>query len=283
MLDAGLRVVVLSGFLLASLFAVGAGRGTAAAEETPAETVTTTLQPGWNLAGWTEDEAEVSAIFEAMPQLDAVYTWDAFKHRFSGAFRMEFGETNRLTTLTPGMGLFLYLGGREAVEWTRPLSARSGATTLRPGWNLVTWVGPDGIATEEALEVLEDVVVEAQGIDSNALTTLRTGSAFWLRVSSLKEWWQLDTPPVLRHRGAEAPAGPSRQGGRQSRHLLRAPVRGGGIGVAHPLRPRLCGVQRIREWDCVPQQRLPRLAGEGVRPCPPGRAGERQRTREQRA
>lgn len=189
---------MLTGFLVAATLAVGAGtgRGTAAAEETSAETVTTTLQPGWNLAGWTEDEAEVSAIFEAIPQLDAVYTWDAFRHRFSGAFRVDFGEANRLTRLTPGMGLSLYLGGTEAVEWTRPLNARSGATTLRPGWNLVTWVGPEGIAPDEALEVLGDVVVEAQGIDSAALTTLRTGSAFWLRVSLLKEWWQLDTPPI---------------------------------------------------------------------------------------
>lgn len=198
MLIAGLRLVALVGVLVTTAVASGieVGRGTADAEEPSTDTVTTELQPGWNLAGWTEDETEVSRIFEAIPQLDAVYTWDAFRHRFSGAFRTEFGEANRLTTLTPGMGLFLHLGGTEAVEWTRPLNTSSGATTLRPGWNLVAWAGPDGIAADEALEVLGNVVVEAQGIDSDALTTLRTGSAFWLRASSLKEWWQLDTPPI---------------------------------------------------------------------------------------
>ena len=198
MLTAGLRLVALVGVLAAAAVAagIGVGRGTADAGDAATQTVTTELQPGWNLAGWTEDEAEVSAIFEAIPQLDAVYTWDTLRHRFSGAFREDFGQANSLTTLTPGMGLFLYLGGTEAVEWTRPLNPGSGATTLRPGWNLVTWAGADEVATEEALEVLGDVVVETQGIDSEALTTLRAGSAFWLRASSLKEWWQLDTLPV---------------------------------------------------------------------------------------
>ena len=36
------------------------------------ETVTTKLQPGWNLAGWTEEETDVRAIFDAIPQLEAV-------------------------------------------------------------------------------------------------------------------------------------------------------------------------------------------------------------------
>ncbi len=155
--------------------------------------MTTELQPGWNLAGWTEDEAAVSELFEAIPQLDAVYTWDAFRHRFLGAFREGFGAANSLMTLTPGMGLVLYLGGTEAVEWTRPLNPRSGATTLRPGWNLVTWAGADEVAPDQALEVLGAIVVEAKGIDGSALPTLNTGSAFWLHVSALKEWWQLDT------------------------------------------------------------------------------------------
>ena len=198
MLSLGLRLLVLGGFLAAATLAEGPGAGSkrAGAEETSADTVTTELQPGWNLVGWTEDEAEVSELFEAIPQLEAVYSWDTLRHRFSGAFREDFGQANGLTTLTPGMGLLLYLGGTETVEWTRPLNHRSGATTLRPGWNLVTWAGPDGIAADEALEVLGDVVIETQGIDSDTLTTLTTGSAFWLRVSSLKEWWQLDTPPI---------------------------------------------------------------------------------------
>ncbi len=45
------------------------------------DTVTTVLQPGWNLAGWTEEAAEVAAIFDAIPQLRAAYAWDAEAQR----------------------------------------------------------------------------------------------------------------------------------------------------------------------------------------------------------
>ena len=161
------------------------------------ETVTTRLQPGWNLAGWTEEEAGISAIFEAIPQLEAVYWWDAFRRKYTWAFRDESGPTGALTMLTPGMGLSLYVGGTETSSGTRPLNPKSGAATLRPGWNLVTWAGPDGTATDEALEVLGDIVVETQGVDGSAPRTLTTGGAFWLQVSVLKEWWQLDTPPIV--------------------------------------------------------------------------------------
>ncbi len=53
------------------------------------EAVTNELQPGWNLAGWTEEEAEVSAIFDDIPQLEAVFGWDAFTGKYLWAFRDE--------------------------------------------------------------------------------------------------------------------------------------------------------------------------------------------------
>ena len=169
--------------------------GAAAAEE--GETVTTELRPGWNLAGWTEEEADISALFEAIPQLEAVFQWDAFTRKYLWAFRDEPAPAGGLTTLTPGMGLSLYVGGTETVGWTRPLTPHSGAATLRPGWNLVTWAGADGTTTDEALEVLGDIAVEAQGVDGSSPATLTTGSAFWLQVSELRDWWQLDTPPII--------------------------------------------------------------------------------------
>ena len=184
---AGLLVSVTLGLILTP--------GTAAADGE--ETVTTRLQPGWNLAGWTGEEAGISAIFEAIPQLEAVFRWDAFTRKYLWAFRDESRSSDTLTALTPGMGLSLYVGGAETVEWTRPLIPHSGAATLRPGWNLVTWAGPDGTVTDEALAVLGDVVVETQGVDGSAPPTLTTGGAFWLQVSALKEWWQLDSPPIV--------------------------------------------------------------------------------------
>ena len=122
---------------------------------------------------------------------------DAFGRQYTWAFRGESGPTGTLATLTPGMGLSLYVGGAETVEWTRPLIPQTGAVTLRPGWNLVTWAGDEGAAPEDAFEPLGDIVVESQGVDTSPLATLTTGSAFWLQVSELREWWQLNSPPIV--------------------------------------------------------------------------------------
>ena len=177
--------------LAVALLFMSAMLGLAVASSRPAaadagETVTTELQPGWNLAGWTGEEAEVSAIFEAIPQLEAVFRWDAFARKYSWAFRDESGPTGTLTTLTPGMGLSLYVGGVEAVEWTRPLIPQTGAVIASAeGWNLVTWAGDDGAAAEDAFEPLGDIVLESQGVGRRLPSTplARRGSAFWLQAS----------------------------------------------------------------------------------------------------
>ena len=185
---AGLLIAAILGLLLAS---------PPPAEADSGETLTSELQPGWNLAGWTGEETDVGAIFDAIPQLEAVYWWDAFRREYSWAFRDESGWTGTLTTLTPGMGLSLYVGGTEAVEWTRPLIPQSGAASLAEGWNIVTWAGPDGAAPEDGFEPLGEIVLETRGADGGALTALAAGSAFWLQASEAKEWWQLNTPPIV--------------------------------------------------------------------------------------
>ena len=89
-----------------------------------ADTVTTLLQPGYNMAGWIEPEADIEELFEALPQLEAVYAWDAERQRFLTA---RAGLRQRsdadLTTLAPGMGLWLEIGGDEQVSWTRRVTS----------------------------------------------------------------------------------------------------------------------------------------------------------------
>ena len=53
----------------------------------PPEVVTTELTPGWNLAGWTGPETGVRAVFEATPQLTALYSWDIATQSFREATR----------------------------------------------------------------------------------------------------------------------------------------------------------------------------------------------------
>ena len=159
----------------------------------------TELRPGLNLAGWTEAGADVAALFEAIPRLDRAYAWDADKRRYRRAARDGSGD---LRTLTPGMGLWLTLGGAEPFTWTRPALASGGLVQLREGRNLVAWAGRDGIPASEAFAGLGDALVAVWHWDetaqrvvraerpSNTLRTLAKGGAYWVDVSAPREWWQ---------------------------------------------------------------------------------------------
>lgn len=169
------------------------------------ERVTTVLQPGWNLAGWTEPEAPVSAIFDAVPGLEAVYAWDADDQRFRGAFPMDTRSLGDLETLTPGMGLWLWLGGTEAVTWMRPLFPLSTVVSLHEGWNLVVWAGDDRVATNDALRFLDDVLENVTDGGGRELVALTTGGAFWFRVSASREWVQGYERPLIEFMGDFSP------------------------------------------------------------------------------
>ncbi|MXW25193.1 MAG: hypothetical protein F4Z77_02660 [Dehalococcoidia bacterium] len=166
------------------------------------ETVTTELAPGWNVAGWTEAEAPVETLFEMIPDLEVAYAWDAEKQTFLWAVREESVHSRTLETLTPGMGLWLYLGGTEPFMWTRELLLKSGVASLQAGWNLVGWGGRDGISTEEALSHLEglltaswfwDGVTQDFGQASEGSgQTLARGDALWLEAIDAAQWLQLD-------------------------------------------------------------------------------------------
>lgn len=184
------------------LWSLASGVGTALAAS---DTVTTELRPGWNLAGWTEDEASVETLFAAIPQLVVAYAWDADLQRYRLAYRDGEPATGDLETLSPGMGLWLFLGGEETVAWERPLVLQAGLAELRRGWNLVTWAGDDGIATGVALAELEGILLEAREGDGNAPQTLEQGRPVWLRVSSAKQWWQLNPAPRIEFRGEFTP------------------------------------------------------------------------------
>lgn len=186
----------------AALWALVSGLETALAA---GDTVTTELQPGWNLAGWTGDEADVDIVFEAIPQLVIAYAWDADLQRFRLAYRD--GETSLgdLETLSPGMGLWLFLEGEETVPWERPLVLRAGLADLRRGWNLVTWAGDDGSATAVALAELDGILLETRR-GGSVPQTLEKGRPVWLRVSSAKQWWQLTPAPRIEFKGEFTPA-----------------------------------------------------------------------------
>ena len=212
------RAVLVAGMALLAL-AMGLAATVPTASAQGATTATTTLRPGLNLAGWTEAEADATALFKAIPRLDMAYAWDADVQRFRWAARDGSGD---LRTLTPGMGLWLALGGAEPFIWTRSMLPPGGIglVPLREGWNFVAWSGRDGIAPGDAFRGIDGVLTEAWGWDAqtqrrgyyvpgvrargNALSTLYNGSAYWLRVSGAKHWWQF--PPRVEFPSDVTPA-----------------------------------------------------------------------------
>ncbi len=172
------------------------------------ETFTTQLQPGFNLAGWIEPETGVDALFEAIPQLEAVYTWDAEAQRYRVASVGQSAQPEGdLTTLLPGMGLWLEIAGTAPVPWTRQASPdpSAGLVSLREGWNLVAWTGNDGATLDDAFASLEgdlEVVltwdaragrfdVYAPGSPTTgAAPRIRQGDAVFVGVSSERYWLQ---------------------------------------------------------------------------------------------
>ena len=163
----------------------------------PVETITSELEPGWNLAGWTEAAAPVETIFERIPELQVVYAWDADFQRFRLAMRADPSGHSDLQKLTPGMGLWLLVAGDEPVTWARPIIAEAAYAPLREGWNLVIWGGEDGIASRTALRDIDDILTTALDVNSRWPLELRTGEAYWLDVSRPREWNQVYQPPRI--------------------------------------------------------------------------------------
>ena len=169
--------------------------------------VTNELQPGWNLVGWVHAEAGIDSLFESVPGLALAYAWDADHQRFLSAFRLGDRYGGSLEVLTRGMGLWLYLAGRDSVTWTRDAVDEGllRSKVLRPGWNLVKWMGLDSVAFRAAVDDLGASLIDAaswnpetqrfvaldETDDASAESRIvRRGEVFWVHSSTWRQWWQ---------------------------------------------------------------------------------------------
>ena len=187
-------------------------RASAESEEAPdPATITTTLQPGWNMVAWLGPEAPVTDLFEAIPALERVSAWDATEERYQRRTRTTIPRYG-LRQLTTGMGLWLELGGDEPFEWTRPVLAQGTLLPLHAGRNLVGWVGRDGTPIADALERFGESLVRASRWDAaaqayehyrpgesdtaNTLAELNHGDGLWVELTGDARWWQSGTAPA---------------------------------------------------------------------------------------
>lgn len=174
--------------------------------EEPSGEIVTVLQPGENLVGWIADEAPVGDLFAAAPAIEVVWAWDAQGRRWQAASPRAPDELHSLQTLRPGMGLLVWVGGDQPVEWRRSAMPARGLVELRPGRNLVAWTGPDDSSITWLSKGIGVSLVSA-GVPSSgetgwsiydpedaataeAFPAVNRGDALWVDVSRNINWLQ---------------------------------------------------------------------------------------------
>ena len=207
--------------LAAILIAAVGGGGAARAESPPGDaaagdsrTISTTLQPGWNLVGWIGPATPVAELFVEIPALAQVSALDAESGRYLRARQGNGAPSGELTVLTPGMGLWLRLGGDEPVTWTRPAEATGALLDLDGGRHLVAWSGGSR-SLRDALAGFGGAVASAHRWNAAAqryesyrpggaatagvLEAIAPGDGLWLYLSEPVRWWQqgAGAPPMV--------------------------------------------------------------------------------------
>ena len=198
------RTTLFAGLILALTAALASSHAGASAEDR-SDPVSVTLHPGWNMAGWVGAAAPVSRLFEQVPALESAATWDAQGRRYQWA-RQGGAQPGELRRLTAGMGLWLRLGGSEAVAWAQQPTDGAVLVHLRPGRNLVAWTGREPESVRSLAKRLAPAFVRASMWDAaerrqlgysirapspvTSIRALQAGDALWVEVTDDRYWWQ---------------------------------------------------------------------------------------------
>lgn len=202
-----MSVIRLSLTVLTSLIALLAAGSTASADEAtePVDYAVVTLELGENLVGWLGEELPVDSLKRQFPAIESVEAWEPLS-----------GNFYEPTSLLAGRGYVLTLSGTESVEWRRQMTPVKGKITLRPGRNLVTWLGPNDWTIDRVALGIGRALVRAQwqggqyspadATTSEPLPILKRGDALWIEVSRTVNWLQpASVPPLLRFAGETPP------------------------------------------------------------------------------
>ena len=157
------------------------------------------------MVGWSGPETPVAELFDLVPELVRVSVWDARRQQYEQATRSSRAD-GPAPLLTSGRGLWMYIGGTEPVEWTRPIASDPAVVFLRKGRNLVGWTGQAGVQARPVFAGVEALVHRALRWDAaaqrfehydpraadtaNTSRELRHGDALWVEVTEDAWWWQ---------------------------------------------------------------------------------------------
>ncbi|MDE2966626.1 MAG: carboxypeptidase-like regulatory domain-containing protein [Chloroflexota bacterium] len=171
----------------------------ALADETP-ETRTVELQPGDNFVGWVGEAVSVAALFGEIPEIEAVYSWNARWSRWSMAAPAMPNSLWSLRRITPGAAYLVRLGEKSRATWIRPIVPAAGSVELHTGVNWVAWLGPDDRSIEDVARGIGGALLEIRLGDhryapaapesADDWPAVRRGDALEVRVSRDVNWLQ---------------------------------------------------------------------------------------------
>lgn len=164
------------------------------------------LLPGWNLVGWTGSDPLADAAAPLAGQFRDLFTFDAAAQRFLRYNPSGSAFLNDLTTLGTGDGVWIYVTAASGTEWTQSFTTTARSASLLPGFNLVTWTGPDATPVEVAIDGLggafsalftyNPATEQFRSYNPqlpaalNTAFTLNYGDALWIQVSRAVTWTQ---------------------------------------------------------------------------------------------
>ncbi len=141
--------------LLTALFIVlvaslAMGPGLASADESDVESDSPVLlEPGYNFVGWIAESMAVGDLFEAIPEIEIVWYWDAAERYWRWAAPAAPARLWTLDAINPGMAVLVWNGSEESVPWVAQTEPAFGRIELHQGTNWVSWAGPSGWSIED--------------------------------------------------------------------------------------------------------------------------------------
>jgi len=164
--------------------------------------------PRWALLGWVHVAAPVlTALQPYEDAYSAVFGWDAAARDFRSFASDLPAALNGLGALEHGGAYWVRLRGGELGGPWPPSPGRVGTSVeLEEGFNLVAWLGPDGVSLREAVQSLGEALLGAwawefgrqqflsyqpglpDGLYDDAV--IFRGDGIWIRVGSAMRWDQ---------------------------------------------------------------------------------------------
>ena len=193
-----LGVAVASVLLLVAVLSPG---DASADEPQASDTSIIQLERGVNFLGWVGEAMPIGNLFEAVPEIEVVYSWDPQRQRWSMASPVVPSRLWGLRELNQGRAYVLRLSNGAALETPTPECHSSKIPTIEPGHNLIAWTGC-AIDVADAFEMLGPLTSEisllggglgqparysrADSAGPSAAAPIQTGAPIWVHRSRLE-------------------------------------------------------------------------------------------------